>query len=211
MTRICIVDDHDIVRRGFVSLIRNEFGLEVVADFGDGESFLRYLHDEKACDILILDISLEGISGLELLKQALSLKTDLRVLVLSMHPEERYGMQMLRAGAFGYLNKSDASENIVKALRRLEEGKKYISENMAEQIAERIAEPLHQKPHEKLSDREYQIMLMLANGKSSKEIASVLNLAQTTVHTYKSRLYDKMGFSKVNDIFRYAIENNLID
>ena len=166
---------------------------------------------KNSVDILILDINLPDKSGLDLLKELREFKPDLRILILSMHPEDRFAMRVLRAGAYGYITKESAGEKLVMAIRKVYNGRKYVSEALAEKLAFELQSGSDKPVHELLSDREYQVFQMIASGKTLAEIAGSLSLAVTTVSTYRSRILEKLNLRSNAELIRYAITNKLLD
>jgi len=161
-------------------------------------------------DVIITDLSMPGRSGLDALRQIRESFPKLPVLVLSMHPEDQYAIRVLNAGASGYINKDSAQEELIVAMNKVLNGKKYISSRVAEQMAEAIDDNSNKAPHETLSDREFDVLKMLASGKAVSEIADMLSLSSTTISTYRARILEKMKMKSNADITRYALENQLI-
>lgn len=214
MIDVFIADDHPLVREGLKNVVtqgEGELDIRVIGEASDGDELMNKLRSSKP-DILILDIAMPGKSGLEVLKEVKNMYPDLPVLILSIHPEDRFAVRTLKAGAHGYLNKRCISEQLITAIRKIViEGKKYISKDVAEQLASRMEMSGNRPLHENLSDREYQIMCMIASGKEVNEIAEELSVSIQTVHTYRSRIKEKMGLKSNVEFTRYAIEHNLID
>lgn len=186
MTRILIADDHAIVRRGLKQILEEEPGLEVQGEAQNAQEVLEYLRKQK-WDLVILDISMPGRSGLDVLCDLRMDYPSLPVLILSMHPEDQYALRVLKAGASGYLNKQSAPEELIHAVRKILSGGRYISETLADKLATGFDGQAEQAAHEKLSDREYQVLLLIASGKTISEIAGMLSLSIKTVSTYRSR------------------------
>lgn len=212
MINILIADDHPLVREGLKKVVdQSTIDIKVVGEASDAHELMDKLR-EITPDIVILDIAMPGKSGLDVLKEIKEFYPDLPVLMLSMHPEDRFAIRSLKAGASGYLTKSSISDQMVNAIRKIVvQKKKYISPNVAEQLADRVDLNNNKPLHESLSDREYQILCMIASGKKVNEIAEELSISIQTVHTYRSRIKDKMKLSTNVEITRYALENNLID
>ncbi len=208
MIRILIADDHAIVRHGLKQIIEESGEMRVVAEAGSGSDALRKIRDIE-CDAVLLDISLPDISGIDVLKQIHAEKPQLPVLILSIYPEDQYATRLIKAGAAGYMTKESAPAEVVKALLHVAGGKKYISPAVAEMLADEIGMDEEKLPHQTLSDREYQIFLLLASAKTVTEIADALALSVKTVSTYRSRILDKMRLSNNAELMRYAIENHL--
>jgi len=208
--RILIADDHEIVRRGIEKIIADAPDMRVTAVASDGAAALERAL-EATCDVALLDITMPGMSGIDVLKQLRRQKPDLPVLILTIHPEERYAVRALRAGAAGYLSKDTVADELIGAIRKIAEGRRYVSESLGERLAS-ILEGDSDKPiQELLSDREYQVMLLLARGRAVKEIAAELALSHKTVSTYRARVLDKMQLSSNADLTAFALRNNLIE
>ncbi len=209
-TKILIVDDHELIREGLKKVIRRQADLQVVGEARSAPEVFEILRT-KSADVALLDISLPGASGLDLLRDLRERAPKMKVLILSVHPEERFAVRAIRAGASGYLTKEAPAEDLVRAIRRIAGGGKYVSPALAEQLASEVASPTSRPVHEILSNREFEVMRMIASGKSVNGIAEDLALSIHTVATYKSRIMHKMGFKGSTDIVRYALENKLID
>ena len=209
MIKIVIVDDHPIVRRGLKQILLEQPDMEVVGEAENAQEAFKIIHNTD-CDAVILDISLPGVSGVEILKQLNYEDKNLPVLILSVHSEEQYAVRMMKAGASGYLKKDSAPEEMVKAIRKIISGGKYVSSALAEILIADM-EPSERPHHENLSDREFQIMRMLASGKAIKTIAEELCLSEKTVSTYRTRLLEKMNMNSNAEIVSYALKNKLIE
>ena len=210
MVRIVVCDDHTIVREGLKQILSGQPDFEVVAEAADGHEAMKRVR-ELEFDVLLLDMSMPGKSGVELIKQVKSEKPKLRILVLTMHEEHQYAVRAIRAGASGYLTKEGASSQLVTAIRKVASGGAYISAEVAEQLALN-AMPDSQGPlHAALSDREFQVFRMIAEGKSVSEIAERLNLSVKTVSTHKANVLQKMNMTNQGELIRYALENNLVE
>jgi len=209
MIRILVADDHAVVRKGLKQIITDEFPSSQITEVGDVESLI--VQVVKAdWDVIICDISMPGRSGVEALEQIKQIKPEIPVLMLSMHSEDQYAMRVLKAGASGFLNKSSVHEELIKAIHMVRLGRKYITPSVAEKLAESLSSASGKKLHETLSNREFEILKMIASGKSISEIADQLLLSPTTVSTYRSRILEKMVMKSNADITRYALENELI-
>jgi DNA-binding NarL/FixJ family response regulator len=208
--RIVVCDDHAIVREGLKGILGAQPDFQVVAEASDGHEVLQRVRGLEF-DVLLLDMSMPGKSGVELIKQVKSEKPKLRILVLTMHEEHQYAVRAIRAGASGYLTKEGASAQLVTALRKVASGGAYISAEVAEQLALGAMPDANAAPHEKLSDREFQVFRLIAEGKSVSEIADRLNLSVKTVSTHKANVLAKMGLSTQGELIRYALENKLIE
>ena len=209
MIRLAIVDDHSIVRAGFREMLANELGISVELEAASGEEALKLLR-EKPCDVLLLDLSLPGQSGIDVLRTVRQHYEQMKVLVLSGFPEERYALPMMRNGANGYLCKDCEREELLKAIRTVAQGRRYISGKTAELLAGSLVGETEAAPHESLSERELQVFLRLAKGETVSTIADVLNLSVKTVSTYRSRLLEKLEVSSNAELATYAYHNGLV-
>ena len=209
MLRILIADDHTVVRKGLKQILLDEFPAAMIEEVADAEELIKKVMTAK-WDVVVSDLSMPGRSGLDALQQIKLSYPDLPVLILSIHPEEQYALRALKAGASGYLSKDTAPDELVKAVQKVLLGKKYISQSIAEKLANTFSSDASQHPHENLSDREFDVMKLLANGKSVSEIAEMLSLSVTTVSTYRARVMVKMDLKSNSDLTKYAIENNLL-
>ena len=209
MIRLAIVDDHTIVRAGFREMLANELGISVEFEAASGEEALKLLR-EKPCDVLLLDLSLPGQSGIDVLRTVRQHYEQMKVLVLSGFPEERYALPMMRNGANGYLCKDCEREELLKAIRTVAQGRRYISGKTAELLAGSLVGETEAAPHESLSERELQVFLRLAKGETVSTIADVLNLSVKTVSTYRSRLLEKLEVSSNAELATYAYHNGLV-
>ncbi len=207
--RILICDDHQIMRDGLKQILQQLEGVKSIGDAKTGAEAVFCLAKE-VFDILLLDISLPDKNGLEILKTVKEKWPSTNVLMLSMHPQEQYAIRALKLGASGYLTKDTASEELLKAIRKISAGGKYISQSLAENIAHQLDKDKYQLKHEILSGREFEIMIKLAIGKSLQDIGNELCISDKTVSTYRSRIMEKMELSKNTELARYCIENNLI-
>ena len=208
--RIVVADDHAIVREGLKQILGAQADFQVVAEASDGHEALKRVR-ELDFDVLLLDMSMPGKSGVELIKQVRAEKPKLRILVLTMHEEHQYAVRAIRAGASGYLTKEGASAQLVTAILKVASGGAYISAEVAEQLALNAMPDATAAPHERLSDREFQVFRMIAEGKSVSEIADRLNLSVKTVSTHKANVLAKMGLSTQGELIRYALENDLVE
>ncbi|HVU94213.1 MAG TPA: response regulator transcription factor [Puia sp.] len=209
MLRILIADDHTVVRRGLRQILLDEFLAAHIVEVADAdELFNQVLKNEW--DVVITDISMPGRSGLDVLQLIRQHYPKLPVLVLSVHPEDQYAIRVMRTGASGYLNKDSAPEELVKAVHRILLGKKYITPSLAEKLADSLDQGADRLPHENLSDREFEVLKMLAAGMPVADIADTLSLSPTTVSTYRARILQKLNAKTNADLTRYAMENKLI-
>ena len=210
MIRVVIADDHTILREGLKQLLASAEGIEVVGEAVDGHQVLERVRGEEF-DLLLLDLSMPGKSGMELIKQARSERPRLRILVLSMHGEQQYAVRAIRAGASGYLTKESAATQLVAAIRKVAAGGAFISPEVAEQLARGAMPQTEGPPHAALSDREYEVFQLLVSGRTITEIAHQLKLSVKTVSTHKARLLEKMGLATQADLVRDAIAHRLTD
>lgn len=209
MLRILIADDHTVVRKGLRQILLDEFPGADIEEVSDGAELVKKVMLGK-WDVVVSDLSMPGRSGLDALQQIKVSHPDLPVLILSIHPEEQYALRALKSGASGYLSKDTAPDELVKAVQKVLLGKKYISQAIAEKLANTFSSDTSTLPHENLSDREFDVMKFLANGKSVSEIAEMLSLSVTTVSTYRARIMTKMNLKSNSDLTKYAIENSLL-
>jgi two-component system, NarL family, invasion response regulator UvrY len=209
MLRVLIADDHAVVREGLKQIILDAFPSAFIEDVADAEDMLKRIMT-KEWDVVISDISMPGRSGLDVLQQIRQTHPKLPILILSVHPEEQYAIRVLKAGASGYLNKDLAPEDLVKAINRVLTGKKYITPSIAEKLANTLEQDQGKFTHEFLSDREFEVLKMLASGKSVSDIAAQISLSTTTVSTYRARIMAKMDLKTNADLTLYCIEHKLI-
>jgi len=210
MIKIFVADDHSLIREGIKNLISSESDIKIIGESSDPYEVLEQLKKHKP-DVIVLDISMPGKSGLDLLKEIKIQLPEIKVLMMSMLPEEQFAKRTLKAGASGYITKTSLPEEFIIAIRRVASGRKYVSQNLAEQLAEDLDENVEKKPYELLSDREFQILKMIASGKSQTDIADELAISVSTVNTYRSRILEKLKLKSNNELIRYAFQNNLID
>jgi DNA-binding NarL/FixJ family response regulator len=208
--KILIADDHAIVREGLKQILSESPDLVVVAEAGSGQEVLEKIRKNDV-DLVVLDIAMPGRGGLDILKEIKTQMPRLPVLMLSMYPEEQYAIRVLKSGASGYLTKESAPAELVKAIQQISQGRKYISPYLAEKLAIDLEVSTDKLPHELLSDREYQVMCMIASGKTLKEIAAGLSLSIKTISTYRSRILEKMNMKTNAELTHYAIKNRLVD
>ena len=209
MTRVILCDDHALIRRGIRDTLAEQPDMQIVGEAGEyGE--LRTLLRSTSCDVLVLDISMPGRSGLDVLHALKDEGSAIRVLILSMYPEDQYALRALRAGAYGYVNKGADPSQIVAAVRMVAQGRKYITAEMAQMLVESLTTPTPEAPHEKLSDRELQTLTMIASGKRLSDIAEELSLSPKTVSVYRARVLEKLGMANNSELTVYAIRNGLV-
>ncbi|MBL7961308.1 response regulator transcription factor [bacterium] len=210
MIKIILVDDHELVREGIKKVLKKETDIDIVGETPNSAGLNELLQKVEA-DLVILDISLPDRSGLEVLKDLKIRYPKLRVLMLSMHPEERFAIRAIRSGASGYVTKDMAAQELVKAVQKIMSGRKYVSTNLAEHMAAELDTPSEKPPHEVLSDREFEVLRLIASGKKLSEIADHLLLSVNTVTTYRARILEKMNMKSNVELIRYALENHIVE
>lgn len=203
-----LADDHAIVRKGLKQILVDEFPEARISEASDGKEVIAAL-ENNTFDLLICDISMPGTTGLELCKKVKAIHPEILVLILSMHAEEQYAIRSLRMGASGYLTKESAPEELIKAVRHILAGKKYISSSLAAIMANYLGTNTQQELHEQLSDRELEVLKQIANGRSLNAIGKKLHLSPNTISTYRARILEKMKLKSNADLIQYAIEHNL--
>ncbi len=210
MIKVLIADDHALVREGLKQVIGQHSDIEVTGEAKNGQEALEKVWKEEF-DVVLLDISMPGRSGMDILKEIKSAKPKLNVLMLSMHPEKQYAVRALKAGASGYLTKESAPDELIDAIRRVSMGLKYVTISLAEKLAAELGDDQNKPLHEQLSDREFQVMVKIAKGNTVKEIAANLSLSVKTISTYRTRVLEKMNMKNNSDITSYLMENDLTD
>lgn len=210
MTRVLLADDHALVRDGLRHILEGTSGFEVVGEAYDGPTTITLVRGTPA-DVLVLDLSMPGRNGIELVKQIKEELPTLRVLVLTMHAEQQYAVRAFKAGASGYLTKESASKELVAALTKISAGGVYVSLSMAERLAQSLNEPTDMLPHQRLSDREFDVFRRIAAGQTITEIANQLCVSAKTVSTYKTRILEKMQMPHEAALVRYAIQHKLFE
>jgi two-component system invasion response regulator UvrY len=208
--KILIADDHVLIREGLKKILRAAPDLVVVSEAQNGQEVIEKTKNTKV-DVVVLDISMPGKSGLEVLKDLKQDYPGLPVLILSMHPEDRFATRSLKAGAAGYLTKECAAEELIRAIRRVVAGRKYVSTTLSEKLALQLETDTGKPPHEMLSNREYQVLCMIAAGKKAKDIANDLSLSVNTINTYRARILEKMKMTNDAELIRYALQNRLVE
>ncbi|AKJ31026.1 response regulator transcription factor [Caldimonas brevitalea] len=209
MIKVILCDDHALIRRGIRDTLADVPDIDVVGEAGDyGE--LRSLLRTQACDVLVLDINLPGRSGLDVLHVLKDEGSPVKVLVVSMYPEDQYAIRALKAGAYGYVNKGGDPAQLVAAVRMVSQGRKYVTADMAQMLVESLTTPTTEAAHERLSDRELQTLVMIASGKRLSDIAEELTLSPKTVSVYRARVLEKLGLSNNSELTVYAIRNGLV-
>jgi two-component system, NarL family, invasion response regulator UvrY len=207
--KVLLADDHTIVRQGLKQLLTLDPDIQIVFEAQNGNEVLEFVRSYPV-DVVVLDITMPGRNGLETLKELKRLSPHIAVIVLSMHPLDQYAVRVLKAGAAGYITKESAPEELVDAIRRASRGERYISPPVAALLADYVEQRPSDHPHELLSDREFEVLRLIASGKGITQIADELHLSVKTVSTYKSRVVEKTGLSSTAEITRYAIEHRIV-
>jgi DNA-binding NarL/FixJ family response regulator len=217
MIRVILCDDHALIRRGIRDTLSDAPDIEVVGeagDYGELRALMRTLSSARdgaaAADVLLLDIHLPGRSGLDVMHTLKEEGSPVKVLVVSMYPEDQYALRALRAGAFGYVNKGGDPQTLVTAVRTVAQGRKYVTPEIAQMLVESLTAPVAENPHERLSDRELQTLVMIASGKRLSDIAEELKLSPKTVSVYRARVLEKLGLHNNSELTVYAIRNGLV-
>jgi len=210
MIRVLIADDHAILRRGLKEILTREFKDAVCGEAENAQQTLAQVQG-RGWDLVILDVSMPGRSGVDVLGDVKRVRPKLPVLVLSMHPEDQYAKRVLKAGAAGYMNKETAPEELIKAIRKVLAGGRYVSSGLAEKLALDLNENAGRPAHEILSDREFEVLRMIASGKTVTQVAESLHLSVTTVSTYRARILEKMQMTTTAELMHYALRNNLVE
>jgi two-component system invasion response regulator UvrY len=208
--KILIADDHVLIREGLKKILKEASDIKVVSEAENADQVFEQVKANDL-DVVVLDISFPGKSGLEILKDLKEEYPKLPVLILSMHPEDRFATRSFKAGAAGYITKDCAAEELIHAIRKVVESRKYVSSSLAEKLAFNLETDYGRPLHESLSDREYQVLCMIAMGKTLKEIAEELALSINTVNTYRARILTKMKMTKDAELIRYALQNRLVE
>jgi len=207
---IIITDDHALIREGLKKLIEKRMDMRVTAECKTASEVFDALNRED-CDVLVLDINLPDKNGLDLLKELRAAHKNLKVLMLSMHPERMYALRAIKSGAAGYLTKSTASSELLNAIERIWKGGRYISEIVADHLAIEVGLPLCKSLHEKLSDREFQVLLLIGSGEAPQDMTKILSVSLSTINTYRQRILQKMNMSSNQELIRYCIKGELVD
>ena len=210
MNQVIIADDHPVVLKGLKEIIQEGFDMVKVDEAGKGYELINKIQASDY-DLVLLDISLPDINGLEVLKELKKKKPKLPVLVISMYPEEQYALRALKAGAQGYLTKQSAADELVLAVRKILSGKRYVSPAFAEQLVLDFESDAAKPVHERLSNREFQVMRMFGSGKTMKEIAEELHLSINSIRTYRVRILEKIGVKGTNELIHYAVTHGLVE
>ena len=210
MIKILVVDDHALIRKGIKQLLEDIDGMQVAGEAESGIQAISMMR-KNHFDLVLLDIALPDRHGMDVLKQLKSEQVGIKIIVLSMYPEEQYGVRTLKAGAMGYINKQSAPEKLVGAIRHVISGKKYISETLSEQLLSNLIGESHDLMHQSLSNREYQTLCLMSSGKSQTEISEIMLLSPKTVSVYRARMLEKMGFKNNAEAVHYAIAHHLVE
>jgi len=213
MIKVILCDDHALIRRGIRDTLSDSSDIEVIGeagDYGELRSLMRTLGPDKECDVLVLDINMPGRSGLDVLHVLKDEGTAMRVLIVSMYPEDQYAIRALRAGAYGYVNKGGDPQVLVQAVRTVAQGRKYVTPEIAQMLVESLTAPVTEQAHQKLSDRELQTLVMIASGKRLSDIAEELMLSPKTVSVYRARVLEKLALANNSELTVYAIRNGLV-
>jgi two-component system invasion response regulator UvrY len=210
MINILVVDDHVLIRKGLIKLLENSNGLKVSGEADTGEQAIKMAR-QKHFDLVLLDLSLPDKHGMDVLKLLKDDHPGIKIIVLTMFPEDQYGMRALKAGAVGYINKQSAPENLVGAIQQVLSGKKYISATLTEQLLNNLIGESQELLHQSLSNREYQTLCLMSSGHSLTEISEIMNLSPKTVSVYRGRMLEKMHFKNNAEAVHYAIANQLVD
>ena len=209
MIRLIIADDHQVVRDGLRAILAQHQDIDVVGEVGDGDAVLQMLK-QRSVDVVLLDVTMPGPGILDLIPAIKKISSRIRILILTMHSEQTYGRRVLQAGADGYLTKTQSSAALATAIRHVDSGHKYVTQSLAEELASGLAAHGDSQPHELLSNREYQVFLQLGSGRSVDDIAARMKLSPKTVRTYRSRIFEKTGFTSTSELMFYAINRELV-
>ncbi len=206
-----VVDDHAIVRRGIIQILGDHPDIRIVGEASDYGSLRALLRVQAEVDLLVMDVGLPGKDGIDILKTLRDEMPKLRVLMVSMYPEDQYAVRAFRAGAAGYLNKASAPEKLIEAVSQVIAGRKYVTPEIAQALIENLNAPEGASAHEKLSDREFQTLKLIASGKRLSDIAEALTLSPKTVSVYRARILEKMGMANNAELTHYAIKHGLVE
>ena len=209
MAKILIADDHGIVRAGIRKILEKEIDLQIIGEAGNAYEVLEFVN-KKNFDLLLLDINMPGSGGLDLLRKVRKIKPQIKILIVSIYPEETFALNAFELGASGYLTKESTPEELVKAIDKINGGGKYLSEHFGEKLASRIDLTRSKTLHERLSTRETEVLLFIGEGKTTTEISEKLNLSTNTISTYRTRILEKMNMNSNAALIHYVIKNNLL-
>jgi two-component system invasion response regulator UvrY len=207
--KVIVIDDHAIVRRGIVEILTERSELKVVSEAADYGQLRTQLRQHEDVDLLVMDLSLPGKDGIEILKALHGEYPRLKVLIVSMYPEEQYAVRAFKAGASGYLNKASAPEKLLEAVEQIAGGRKYVTPVIAQALIDQLAAPEDGPPHERLSDREFQVLKLIASGQRLSDIAGTLSLSPKTVSVYRARILEKMSMGNNSELVHYAVKHGL--
>lgn len=210
MIKVFIADDHALIREGIKKLLDPEGDVKIVGETSNPFEVIDQIKKSN-CDILILDLSMPGKSGLDILKEIKIVLPKVKVLIMTMMPEDQFAKRTLKAGAYGYITKDRAAEELLLAIRKVAAGKKYVTQSLAEKLVDDLDDTSEKPLHEILSDREFQILKMMAKGQSQTNIANELSISVSTVNTYRSRIFEKLNLHSNAELIHYAFQNNLIE
>ena len=210
MLRILIADDHAILRRGLTEILMRDLDGVACGEAENAEQAISQVEHHN-WDLVILDVSMPGRSGIDVLADLKLLQPKLPVLILSMHSEQQYGRRLLKAGASGYMNKDSAPEELIRAIHKVLAGGRYVSPALAERLVLDLNEDAARPPHESLSDREFEVLLLMATGRTVSQIAEELHLSLTTISTYRARILEKMNMNTSAELIHYAVRNDLVE
>lgn len=210
MIRVTVADDHPVIRRGLKEILSEQEDIVIAGEAASAAQVLELVRKEP-CDVVLLDITMPGRSGLEALRDIRQEFPKLPVLMLSIHPEDQYALRSLKAGASGYLTKESAPEELLKAIHKVVQGGRYVSSSLAERLAVEFGGQGGREPHELLSDREFEVLCMIGRGKPVSQIADEMSLSVKTVSTYRTRILEKLTLEHTADLIRYALEHHLVD
>jgi len=210
MIKVLIADDHPVVREGLKKIFEKDPGIKVAAEANNGEELLKQI-TKIPCDVVLMDLSMPGRNWLDVIKELKDLRPNLPVLIVSMHSEEEYIVRALKSGASGYLTKDSLSDELLKAVKKVFRGGRYVTAAIAEKLIDLLDDSKDQPLHKTLSDREYQVFIMIAGGMKTQEIADELFLSTNTISTYRARILEKMNLKNTAEIIRYALNHKLLD
>lgn len=210
MINVLVVDDHTIIRKGIHLALNETLDMRVTGEAKDGEEAIDLIN-RSTFDVVVLDLNLSNEDGIEVLKQIKTIHPALPVVILSMYPESEYAVRCIKNGASGYLNKENALKELIMAIRQVSSGKRFVSADLAIQLADSLAHNRHELPHQTLSQREYQVVCLIASGKKLSDMANIMSLSAKTVSVYRARALEKMNFKTNAELIHYAISHKLVN